>query len=522
MSLDRTLALGRSAAGWLLPALVRTRSGAQFDPSLDVWSYRDTVNKVVLDFSFFNALSEEMRHSLKYTLVWYAENASAPHVRNMFSRFLHLVGFLSVGRATAIEQVTNVDLLNYKGSLSPETAYYLGSLSGFLRKWHGLGVPGVTDDAVAVLEALRLKGNAKGVAVLTMDPRMGPFTDLEFEQIQSALNEAFAEGALSEEAYLLAWLFMALGQRSSQFAALKVCDVTGVGVDGAVDYAIRVPRLKQRNAGPRLELKERPLIPQIGKPLLEYANRVRQRFESVLANPDDAPLFPVSVERAPRVHDWAPGYEYHQTGWNLGRNLKRTLELLEVYSERTGDLLHVSPIRFRRTFGTRAAQEGHGELVIAEMLDHTDTQNVGVYVAAVPEIAARIDRAIAMQLAPLAQAFKGVLIKTESEATRGNDPSSRIVDPRIDRSMQPMGSCGQHSFCSFNAPIACYTCQHFQPWVDGPHEAVLSHLLEKREQLLATTDQRMASVNDSTILAVAQVIHLCRQAQGAPPEVKNG
>ena len=151
--------------------------------------------------------------------------------------------------------------------------------------------------------------------------------------------------------------------------------------------------------------------------------------------------------------------------------------------------------------------------MIAELLDHTDTQNVEVYVAAVPEIAARIDRAIAMQMAPLAQAFKGILIKNESEAIRGNDLTSRIVDPRIDLGMRPMGSCGQYSFCSFNAPIACYTCQHFQPWLDGPHEEMLNHLLKKREQLLQTTDQRMAAVNDATILAVARVIQLCRDAK---------
>lgn len=210
--------------------------------------------------------------------------------------------------------------------------------------------------------------------------------------------------------------------------------------------------------------------------------------------------------------EWANGYEYHHTGGSLSDIFRATLSKLNVPSERTGDLLHISPIRFRRTFGTRAAQEGHGELVIAEMLDHSDTQNVGVYVASVPEIAERIDRAIAMELAPLAQAFKGTLITDESEATRRGDPASRILDPRIDRTMKPMGSCGQNSFCGFNAPIACYTCKNFEPWLDGPHEAVLEHLLEKREQLLLSTDKRIAAINDRTILAVAEVIQLCRDA----------
>lgn len=114
-----------------------------------------------------------------------------------------------------------------------------------------------------------------------------------------------------------------------------------------------------------------------------------------------------------------------------------------------------------------------------------------------------------MTMAPLAQAFKGIVIRDESQATRHGDSSSRIVDLRIDRSVSPMGSCGQYSFCAFNAPVACYTCSSFEPWLDGPHEAVLNHLIERREQLFATTDQRLASVNDRTIYAVAEVIQLC-------------
>jgi integrase len=472
MNLDMPVVVHKPSDTASLPAIVRTRGGATFDPSADVWSYRDGVTRVLIDFANTHALSAQMQHALKAVLIWYAENSSPSHLVNMYSRIQHLVRFLATNRPTLIEHITAIDLLNYKSSLTADVAWYLTNLSGFLTRWHRLALKGVTDDAFAALEALRLRGNAKGVAVMTMDPVLGPFTSIEQEQIQSALNQAFANGMVSEGSYLLAWLFMALGQRPAQYAALKVCDISAVLLDGETHYTLKVPRVKQRNAEPRSQLKERPLIPLLGKPLLEYAQRIRQQFGSLLPDPGYAPLFPMS-----RVRKWALGYEFHQTAELLSQNLVRTLEQLEVRSERTGDRLNISPIRFRRTFGTRAAQEGHGELVIAELLDHTDTQNVGVYVAAVPEIAARIDRAVAMQMAPLAQAFKGILIKNESEAIRGNDPSSRILDPRIDRSMKPMGSCGQHSFCSFNAPLACYTCNNFQPWLDGPHEAVLSHHL---------------------------------------------
>lgn len=507
MTANSSLVVSTRAYTGTLPTSVRTRGGAIFDPRANIWTYKDGVIKVVINFESTAAISLEMQKSLRSVLIWYAENSSASHLMSMYARFLYLIRFLVGEKSGRIDTISKIDLLNYKSSLTSDIAWYLGSLSGFIKKWYGMGYPGVAADAVALLRDLKVRGNAKGVAVLTMDPVNGPYTDLEQQGIQDALNDAFAEGRIADHAYMLAWLFMALGQRPSQFAALKVSDITALTIDGSILYNIKIPRAKQRNAHPRAQLKDRPLVSQIGGPLLAYAGRVRERFRDRLDRPDNAPLFPCTVPG-----EWAPGYEYHDTAKDLSRRFSLTLRALRVHSERTGDLLHITPVRFRRTFGTRAAQEGHGELVIAEMLDHSDTQNVGVYVASVPEIAERIDRAIAMELAPLAQAFKGALITDESEATRRGDPASRILDPRIDRTMKPMGSCGQNSFCGFNAPIACYTCKNFEPWLDGPHEAVLEHLLEKREQLLVSTDKRIAAINDRTILAVAEVIQLCRDA----------
>jgi integrase len=494
-----------------LPSSARTRLGTTFDPSADIWAFRDGIQTIHVNFALAFALNPELLHSLRVALLWYAEHASAWHLKNMYSRSLHLIRFLARAGRAPISEISGADLLNYRSSLGESRAYYLGSLAGFLKKWHRLGLPGVSAEAVSLLDEMRIKGNEKGAAVLSMDPVEGPFTSIELESIQSAVDEAYARGSVTEDQYLLTWLFMALGQRPAQYAALKVCDVfRNVSEDGAVSYSLRVPRVKQRHGDPRAEFKDRPLISQIGEQLYEYAQRVQRDLDHILEDPTQAPLFPASHPDC-----WGEGlYAGHRTSAELSSSLILALEKLDVRSERTGTRLHISPIRFRRTFGTRAAQEGHRELVIAELLDHDDTQNVGVYVSAVPEIAARIDRAVAMQLAPLAQAFQGVVIKDESQATRGKDPTSRIIDLRIDRAAKPFGSCGQHRRCKFNAPISCYTCRSFEPWRDGPHEAVLTHLLEERERLVAARDARVAAVNDRAILAVAQVIQLCGSAEG--------
>ena len=167
--------------------------------------------------------------------------------------------------------------------------------------------------------------------------------------------------------------------------------------------------------------------------MYEHARRVLGDFIEVLDDPSSAPLIPA---RAPGAA-LARGYEYHSVAFDLTQGLQTALGKLKVYSERTGKSLHTPAIRFRRTFATRAAAAGWNPAAIAEALGHSNTKNVMVYVEAIPDIAARIDRAMATEMAPLAQAFAGTLIKDEGEAIRGGDPASRIVDARVDRSGRP-------------------------------------------------------------------------------------
>jgi hypothetical protein len=113
------------------------------------------------------------------------------------------------------------------------------------------------------------------------------------------------------------------------------------------------------------------------------------------------------------------------------------------------------------------------------LLNRSDDQNARVYTENVPEHVNAINEAIARQLAPLAQAFAGVLVDQEADAIRGKDRASRV---RAD-SGNGTGSCGHFGFCGALAPIACYTCKHFQlrRAVEAKAGAVLLH---EGEQLL--------------------------------------
>jgi integrase len=499
-----------------LPPLVTTRSGVQFDPSKDIWAFRDSLVDIKLNFGTMNA-SFEIIINTKRVLIWYAENKSIFHMRNIFDYFTHFVKTISSYKGNIVT-INSSDIINYRDSLDLNKEYYLGTLSGFFKKWHDLGYAGISDDAIHLLKQLRIKGNEKGRAVLTMDLQDGPFSAIEFEAIHEANKNAFETGEISLEEYVLVWIFIALAPRPIQIASLKVCDV-GItqSKDGTTLYSLNLPQAKKREQLARSVFAQKSLISQVGEKLAQHSKEVRIKFSLLLSDEASAPLFPAKRSR----RNEPKGFEFHQTSQGVRTALQNTLNNLKIISERTGKPLHITATRFRRTLGTNLAIEGYGELVIAEALGHSDTQNAGVYVQATPQIVERIDKAVSMQLAPLAQAFSGVIIKNESQATRANDPSSRVCDPRFDSKMKPMGNCGEFGFCGELAPIACYTCRKFEPWLDGPHEKVLNHLISERERLLKTTDERVASINDRTILAVAEVVRRCDEIKSQTSDKLN-
>lgn len=488
---------------------LHTRSGLQITVPRSRWRYRDEVTNVDLDFSAISDLvSDSLLDSLQSVMSWHVERYAPKTLNNLMGRIKAMFRTLVAVDHPKMNRITATDLINYHSHLGKQREYYFATLRSFLVRWSGLGYPGVSDDAVEFVTDLKVDNNPRGNAVATLDPKQGPLTTIEHEGLLNELHGAYADGTIAPDAYHLTLLFAYFGARPTQYAAMKTKDIMRtVGADGSVSFSLAVPRAKQGNKSARSEFTNRRLARVAAEPLWEYRQAVDAEAQRHGIEVGEAPLFP----------DWRSSplpnaeFSFHRSAEELGGTLSAALRSLNVQSERTGERLHVTPVRFRRTIATNAAIEGKDVRTIAAILDHSDTQTANVYMSAVPEIVDRINKAMAMDLAPLAQAFKGRLIAIEREATRGGDPSSRIVDLRIDRSGAALGSCGQHSFCGFNAPVACYTCRNFEPWLDGPHERVLETLLTRREQLQRLGDRKVTEVNDRTILAVAEVIRLCAE-----------
>jgi hypothetical protein len=304
------------------------------------------------------------------------------------------------------------------------------------------------------------------------------------------------------------WLCVAIGANPMQFALLRECDFERLvsADDNGANYLLRIPRHKKRHSRLRAEFKTRKLTTEIGEVLdqLVLHNAELRRRLGRVDKSIAKPLFSRESLRKSMIgtpmHEYALGLSASE----FTQLVSKAVDKLNVKSPRTGASLHLNCRRFRYTFATRLVREGASQRVVAEMLDHTDLQNVQCYFDIKSDIVESLDRAMAMVLGPLAQAFLGHIIRGETEGNAA--PSSRIYHAKRD-SVDPLGDCGSFSFCGYYAPVACYTCVKFQPWMEAPHEEILRSLLAERarreEQGLHS---RMVNIYDNTILAVADVI----------------
>ena len=303
---------------------------------------------------------------------------------------------------------------------------------------------------------------------------------------------------------------MHTGRRPGQLTRLRLGDLRKTTLaDERVVHVLRVPRLKQRGRRPRDEFGEVRPPPDVFQVLVAQRDHVVERVERSLGK-----VPPQLVPALPLFPNWAVIKRLDSNGLGValetdeaciaGRRLRDGLRDLEVLSARTGGRLRILPKRFRYTLGSRAAREGYGPHVIAELLDHSDTQNVWVYTRVHPNFRQKVDGAVGEQLGALAKAFSPALVDPGSRKVEAVDPHLWI-GTREDK----VGNCGSRGFCGAEA-VACYTCTHFRPWVDAPHERMLGQFLAERKAVAAAgAGEHVVAAADRNVLAAQAVIAAC-------------
>ena len=472
-----------------------SRAAAAFDPGADTWTIVLTKGVTCVSFTPIRThWGETHADNAKRAASAYLETHAPDTVANA-------VGYLGrMARHVPLRgSISAATLMDYRARLSSEKLYYLGHIAAFLKFWHARGYPGVDDSVLAFFGRVRIPGNVKGTAVRTHDPVKGPFTDPELQAIVLAAREAHRGGLLDRQDYAILLTLTATGARPGQVSMLLCGDLIPA-VRGSSTARLRVPSLKKRT---RERLTRERVIPaELAVVLGEIIEQ--RRLDGRFAG--------MALLRRPIFAGAAESFESlehaHIGSRGVGHAVKRIQNVLRLRSARTGVAMDLSPRRFRRTLGTRAADAGHSPFVIADLLDHSDLQHVGVYVQAGGSIQDRIDAALRDRAEPLVGLFTGAVVAGEAQSGVA-DAASRRVGATAGRAV---GTCAGPRDCNRLAPLACYTCAAFRPWLDAPHGALLRSLAQEREALLGDgVAPQVAGANDATIMAVEEVAARCRE-----------
>lgn len=487
-----------------------SRAGYGVDTSGSTWLIPHPGRSVVLKWEEVSIDSEIVRYATEAYFRYLIQNYSVREVSNNWGLLKHVwpLSTLKTSEEIPIHFFTELE-----DALSRHSKYRLH----FARKWYvwcsEAGFAPFSPEVAFHLEQRVIGGNEKGSAVRSVHPDAGPLQDSEVAALTNALRGGRMRSVLTLQEEVAVWMALAFGSNPEPMALLREQDFFTLPDPDAEHntpiYLINIPRHKKGDAGPRMQFRERRVSSEIGELIQALIAQNRTISPPRNADDDGRPLFRRHSARDDLPQEGTGSdYRFHYSSQEFAALVSSTVSKLAVISPRTGGPLKATTRRFRYTFATRLVKEGASPRVVAQLLDHTDLQNVGVYFDSKSDIVTRLDAAAALELGPLAQAFLGKLVRSEQDAVRGDRPSSRIYHTDTKQeALDALGTCGSFSFCGLTAPIACYTCVRFQPWIDAPHDRALSSLLVERSRRLdAGLAPSIVEMFDMTILAIADVI----------------
>ncbi len=482
-----------------VPMWVRSLDGQLIETGANVWRMRtcsDGGDVLSINWERLRAmrrgfaLGTRAEHLTRLYLADRLSRKKSSTIHNDFSTFLYFEDWLwnKAGVRRFDWSDLTEDLARSFLAHGIEHSAEKGNRFSRLRTFYEWGVARQHSDfdgqLLRILKTITAIGNAKGHHVRFRHPVRGPFSPDELLLIRKAIDAGV--GAERDRAILM--LHLELGHNPSATARLKNKDLIRYESKTATCYQLDIPRVKKRTA--HRETKRRPISSRLGV-LLEHLR--------------------AGVAEDPLLH-WLP---LRSPEGAVSAALRRFARGAGLVSPRTGRPIVVNPRRFRFSIGTFMAEEGASVFHIAEILDHTDTQNVRVYVETVSSIADPVAKATDAALAPLVQRFQGKIVDSPDLPAFDGMPNQVIpaIAPHlgiVHLDVGGVGMCGRDvrkdGLCRLLPPVSCYLCPSFAALRDGPHREMLSSIETFLHEARDISDKRILMQLEDVRIAIRQVL----------------
>ncbi len=363
------------------------------------------------------------------------------------------------------------------------------------------------------LDSMRIPGNSKGEAVKNEDPTRGPLNrTLELQLLINALTAPCPDElkTLQERAALA--LLIAHGRNPANLALLWETDLINLTPEADTPtWVIRYPRIKKRLKNPRDDYREVPLPAVYAGyvlDLIRYNQSIacEATIDGQLVSADRY-LFINQLMNKPALRSGRFDQLFMYPSVYISDLIRSFVRRHALISPLTDRPLVINSRRLRYTLATNLVLDGISRKELAYILDHSDLQHVEVYFDLAGEIVVHLDKAYFEYYSELAKYFKGKVVSRNDDFVNADDDSKLI--PCVDV-YEDIGVCGLTDLCHLYPPYSCYKCPKFQAYIDADHEAVFDFLLTRRVNALATGDKQVAVQLDEIMLAVQQVIHMCK------------
>lgn len=360
------------------------------------------------------------------------------------------------------------------------------------------------------LEEMSIPGNPKGKAVRSEESNVGALhVELETPLIVRALeNDTGIEFEHYQQRAAVA-LALSYGRNPANYTALNEDDLLdALDLPNNQLWTLKIPRIKKRYISHRSDF----ISESVELSTLRHVQALIQQNQALSSQVEvngelinsERPMFRRTEVNGVYLRVGMYDSVYRMYSYQFAKLLSSFAKRVNLLSPLTGDVMQLTPRRFRYTVGTIYAAMGMSKKELAARLDHSDVQNVDVYYSTLSTMRTTLDKAAAIHYASKVEAFLGA--SPEEQKLIASD--RRVNFPFEDTGVvETTGGCGLDSQCFRYPPLSCYLCPKFVPFNSEVHERVLEQLLRKQRAIRSPGGLGVGLVD--VIMAVAKVVSMC-------------